>query len=45
MNLGKKAESNYGIALQNKDLIYENNFAKLSNLLEETVIRFFSNYT
>ena len=34
-NLGKKAESNYGIALQNKDLIYENNFAKLSNLLEK----------
>ena len=34
-NLGHKAESNYGITLQNKDLIYENNFTKLSNLLEK----------
>ena len=33
-NLGDKAVSNYGITLQNKDLIYENNFEKLSNLLE-----------
>ena len=34
-NLGHKAESNYGITLQNKDLIYENNFVKLSDLLEK----------
>lgn len=34
-NLANKAESNYGITLRNKDLIYENNFEKLLNLLEK----------